>query len=91
MTTKEKIKVMQAFLDGEPIQSRYIGKSVWISHAGESELAWAWDCKIYRVEPAPLEFWMVPETKEIFDSEQAAKESLPGCVKVCHMREVIEE
>ena len=51
MTTKEKIEVMQAFIDGKQIQQGlcYIGDIEW--EDVYSEPIWRWDYYEYRIKP----------------------------------------
>lgn len=51
MTTKEKIAVMQAYVDGKQIQIRAtrINKSDWVDSYGEPH--WDWEFFDYRVKP----------------------------------------
>lgn len=51
MTTAGKIAVMQAYVDGKPIQIRATrkNKSDWIDSYGEPH--WDWDFFAYRVKP----------------------------------------
>lgn len=52
-TTKEKIAVMQAHLDGKIIQSCMIcssNQSIWLDCPKPS---WSWNCINYRVKPEP--------------------------------------
>lgn len=48
MTTKEKIAVMQAFLDGKTIQKLY--DDCWEDYPPYKEPDWDWSCD-YRVKP----------------------------------------
>ena len=58
MTTKEKIEVMQAYLDGKPIESkpkkpRYREETGWASWVSHTEPVWDfWSCE-YRIKPEP--------------------------------------
>lgn len=50
MTTKEKIKVMQAFVDGKAIQIKSVcGVNDWTDYKGEP--VWEWYGSIYRIKP----------------------------------------
>lgn len=54
MSTKEKIEVMQAWLDGEPIEFCYQtldGYSEWTALKTKDEPIWSWDAYKYRVKP----------------------------------------
>jgi hypothetical protein len=58
MTTKEKIAVMQAYLDGRPIQLRCNGGNG--GHWADllSEPMWTWGQDRYRIKPEPREWWL---------------------------------
>ena len=58
--TKQAIKVMQAWVDGEHIQGRVIGKTEWGDYDGGWNPKWDWDGGEYRVKPKPMEIevWM---------------------------------
>lgn len=49
-TTAEKIKAMQAYADGQPIEFRSEGGDMW-SHAAFP--AWNWNSFEYRIAPTP--------------------------------------
>ena len=52
MDTKQKIEVLQAYLDGKPIQ---IGTgSQWVDYTEGSEPLWKWSSFNYRVKPEPM-------------------------------------
>lgn len=55
MTTKEKLKIMQAYLDGDIIQSKIIGYSddSWKDLQSDLEPTWFWDQFDYRIKPQP--------------------------------------
>ena len=48
LCTTKAIEVMQAFLDGQPIQCRMVGRASWEK---VSEPMWNWDSYEYRVAP----------------------------------------
>lgn len=56
MTTEDKIKVMQAYIDGKEIQCRSILGGEW----GDAidELRWNWDSTDYRIKPNPREYYL---------------------------------
>ena len=61
MTTREKIEVMQAFLDKKPIEI-WLGHR-WAAWQGDLEPKWNWnepDC-IYRIKPSPVKRLLKPE------------------------------
>lgn len=54
MNTKEKIKVMQAWVDGKNVQ--FNSANMWEDmdrNAGEP--SWSWEYKDYRIKPEPME------------------------------------
>lgn len=48
MTTKEKIAVMQAYLDGKQIQTRRIDRDDWWDNDCPT---WDWERCVYRIKP----------------------------------------
>lgn len=50
MTTKEKIAVMQAYLDGKKIQLAIKNKEDWEDY-DTGEPVWDWTCFDYRIKP----------------------------------------
>lgn len=61
MTTEEKIRVMQAAVDGKRIQLRRNGVGTWIDVCSSGDLHWDWHNMDYRVTPEPK---LRPFTKE---------------------------
>jgi hypothetical protein len=55
MNTKEKIEVMQAFIDGKEIQEQSGGNSEWRNC---HEPSWDWFSREYRIKPQPREWTM---------------------------------
>jgi hypothetical protein len=55
MTTKEKIAVMQAYLDGRTIQ---LYGTRWYDFKLDEEPDWNWGQTNYRVKPEPREWWL---------------------------------
>lgn len=52
MTTKEKVEVMNAYLDGKRIQFAYIGSDEWSDYVlKKAEPSWSFDVYDYRVKP----------------------------------------
>lgn len=103
MTTKEKIEVMQAYLDGKQIQTRRLrrDKGGWADWPNEGEPVWDfWSCE-YRIKPEPripIEEWRVlykdGSWSHPFGIARAAKAVLnatSGAERVVHFREVIED
>ncbi len=60
--TAEAIKVMQAWIDNEPIQIQDVGSKKWrpigTEYEGVSQPSWAWFSATYRIKPKPREFWI---------------------------------
>jgi len=52
MNTKEKIAVMQAWLDGKEIQVKGYRDGIWYGIAGEPN--WTWGDNIYRIKPEEI-------------------------------------
>lgn len=106
MTTKEKIEVMQAYLDGKQIQTRRLrrDKGGWADWPNEGEPVWDfWSCE-YRIKPEPripIEGWAVLYTTGsramtcVFGTRSEAEGVLLACggvgSRVVHFREVIED
>ncbi len=62
MDTKEKIAVMQAFVDGEKIERRphYCALQVHDWYAvNQDDLVWDWKNSDYRIAVKPVECWVV--------------------------------
>ena len=53
MTTKEKIEVMQAYLDGKKIQRKSITSQNWLDWVSNEEPGWDWIDVDYRIKPEP--------------------------------------
>ena len=79
-TLKEKIKVMQAALDGADIDFKLNG-GVWNKSVDPLELEWMWTEFDYRVTPKPIECWvnvLDGETcSSVYMSKESADESRP--------------
>ena len=58
MNTKEKIKVMQAYLDGKIIEYRLSDESSYHLIDREKEVNWDWGHVEYRVKPKPMTVYM---------------------------------
>lgn len=61
MKTEKKIKVMQAYLDGETIEWREKDSDEWSQFSKTSFGAgpvWDWGGQAYRIKPEPREFWV---------------------------------
>lgn len=57
-TTKEKMKVMQAFLDGELIQRQHVDYTESLWHTLGTEPVWDWLSYDFRVKPEPRVIWV---------------------------------
>ncbi len=55
MTTKEKIEVMQASLNGKTIEVQLVGSNEWVP---VHQPVWNWDAYNYRVNPLPRQWWI---------------------------------
>ena len=55
MTTKEKIVVMQAYVDGKQIQYRSKIEETWVNVRKDFGLSWDWITFDYRIKPEPKE------------------------------------
>jgi hypothetical protein len=67
MTTKEKIEVMQAYLDGKTIQIKYMNRNDWdgaieFNLNDKSESDWNWVSFSYRVKPENIYPKVIPAT-----------------------------
>lgn len=96
MNTKEKIEVMQAYLDGKKIELKgekcVDGWSVWSS----GELNWNWEDNEYRIKKELVERWGTTDKRgkfyTTFEYEIEARDwaSLETGRRYFKMREVIE-
>jgi hypothetical protein len=94
-STKAKIAVMQAYVEGEQIQARALN-GAWhdVDIAG-----WDWGTWDYRVKPEPREWWLVmkPSAPHMFwyttskEASQATDHCTDRSVEVIHVREVLED
>lgn len=57
-TTKEKIEVMQAFLDGKKVEFKDVLDNRWHIMLVLREPAWDWESVDYRIKNEPLECWV---------------------------------
>lgn len=57
--TEEKIKIMQAYVDGKDIECRLIDRvdHEWV-HVTTSYPLWNWPCREYRIKATPREFYV---------------------------------
>ncbi len=53
MDTKDKIKVMQAYVDGKTIQVKCLREILWRDYDQIEEPAWNWLERNYRIKPTP--------------------------------------
>ena len=51
-TTKEKIAIMQAFVDGEEVEFRH-DDGPWKTLPNNLDVTWAWSELYYRIKPEP--------------------------------------
>ena len=77
-TLKEKIKVMQAALDGADIDFKLNG-GVWSEAVDPLELEWMWTEFDYRVKPEPLECWVTVYNDHLPSTVHTSKE---GALKI---------
>jgi hypothetical protein len=61
MDTKQKIEVMQAYLDGKVIQTRDVGFINWSDFSLNREPNWFFDKIDYRIKPEPKHRQLKPE------------------------------
>lgn len=54
--TKQKIEVMQAYLDGKTIQ--ILSNGYWGDWGLYYEPVWNWGTTEYRIKPIPIEVWV---------------------------------
>lgn len=57
MTLREKIVVLQAAMEGKPIQGRHCGDRTWLD-LDVSDVAWQFGNYEYRVKPEPRVIWV---------------------------------
>ncbi len=96
MNTKEKIKVMQAWVDGKIIEILYerspVETDIW---APVDAPNWDWVNNTYRIKPTPREFWL--NLKSInygdawADEETANKAFYTGYKEQIKVKEVLDE
>lgn len=101
-TLKEKIKVMQAALDGKEIEYRnypYDERHTWSwsSFVGNGGLVWNWPNVDYRIKPEPIERWYNKFSgypmSTTYDTKEQAEEAGKGfsdCICSVKLREVME-
>jgi hypothetical protein len=78
--TKECIAVMQAYVDGDPIQCTHrTGQNAW----EEGEPEWQWALYQYRTAPKPREFFVPAKTENGERFQLTGKDSFnDGWIKV---------
>lgn len=91
--TKAAIEVMQAAVDGKPIQWRPRHLDNWedIDH---DVILWSWDDDEYRVKPRrPREFWLVIHSQRLFDATPypVRQVGVSSEYEQIHVREVLED
>ena len=57
-TTSEKLKVMQAYVEGEAVECRDKGEKVWVELTGQWEPNWNWMDTEYRIKPVPTKLFV---------------------------------
>lgn len=87
MNTREKVAVMQAYLDGKTIELKQKRDVVWFQWPGENEPSWDWDEFHYRITPVVHEVWTNIynkhggyKTKE--EADRGAARGRIACVKL---------
>lgn len=87
--TKKAIEVMQAYLDGKPIEFKWIGNDEWedVKDGGPN---WLWSNCVYRVKTTPMEIevWVHDGGKIISTENWIAP---PGHWTRKKFREVMDE
>jgi hypothetical protein len=103
--TREKLAVMQAFLDGQPIQCKLatLSDPNWT----DCDPMWNWGTYDYRVKPEPRDIWVIesrnptkPESRLyssilFYSREDAEKQfrkqsrAWPDSLVIVHYREVL--
>ena len=87
MNTKEKIAVMQAYIDDKSIEywSHIYGN--WRRLDGDSEPTWGWSNTEYRVKPEPRIIYVVNHVHNFESVYRTEKEALAACL---HVGEVVK-
>lgn len=65
MTTKEKIAVMQACVDGKQIQIIYYDDDKWVDWHSETDPVWNWGRCEYRIKPEEPKYRPYKDTDEM--------------------------
>lgn len=93
-TTKEMIKVMQAYEDGAEIEFRVLAGSVWHSCV-TSGPEWDWSSIDYRVKPKHREVWVneYPDGNRTYHEtgDSAACGLFSPAGETTHFREVLDD
>ena len=94
-TTQEKIKVMLAFVNGEPLQIKNYSSGNWINFDGQEPL-WDWVDFDYRIKPTPVECWVwqfesggIGSAFHTKESAEKIRADNPCDGRLMHMREVV--
>ena len=93
--TKKAIEVMQAYVDGAEIETKYFGfsndehgqsDSAWQKISGLTRPVFNWDAADYRIKPKPREFWIDHNSDRFYATEP------PHWIanQITKVREVIE-
>ena len=92
--TVKMIAVMQAYVDGSPVQSRLRSGSGRCEWQDDFPPGWKWCDFDYRVKPKPREWWLtcLPEGVAMcFYKETAVNKCCKGRFPIIHVREVLDE
>lgn len=97
MNTKEKIEIMQAWLDGKTIEFKK-GHKPWatlsMAACTEDEPTWYWGEYEYRIKPEPFECWIALSNDgyaEIITDKRRLKSFNMDYFKVIKVREVEDQ
>lgn len=92
MNTVEKIRIMQAWLEGKKI--RYRGKDqVWMELNHTFEPTWNWEAFRYEVAPEPREIWVNFRPKTGYGAAHTTEADALAAghgAECVHFREVID-
>ena len=83
--TQYAIEVMEAWLEGKPIEVNQFGR--WTDLRTDQDPKWNWEI-LYRVKPEPRRFWILD--RNLCTSEKDAKEALGVFGNVICVEEVLE-
>lgn len=80
MNTKEKIEVMQAWVNKKPIQFRVHGCADYHDWCECDEPVWDWNSNDYRIKPEPLTRWVVIQPKGMIHSMYGTEDPARRCL-----------